>query len=237
VRKKRTTNVNGGNGSIYSGRSDHLPESLVQSIMFADHPIRSLGEFSPLPESFYARGALEVARDLIGRFLIKQEPGGILVGRIVETEAYLAGDRANHAFRGKTARNAAMFGPPGRAYIYRIYGVHTCLNVVTGPEGVSEAVLLRALEPVEGLGVMLVRRRVEDVSALAAGPGNLCRAFDMGMEFNGEDLIGGSRLRISLGTGSPVVVEARTRIGISHPDAAALPWRFVDPNSACLSHR
>jgi DNA-3-methyladenine glycosylase len=138
-----------------------------------------------LDRDFYARDSLEVARDLIGRMLIRTTGGRRLMGRIVEAEAYARDDPASHAFRGLTRRNASMFGPPGHAYVYRSHGIHHCLNVTTGD---GSAVLLRALEPVRGLGEMARRRGLDDVRLLCAGPGRLCQALGVSLADDGGDL-------------------------------------------------
>ena len=142
----------------------------------------------PLPASFYRRSTVEVARDLLGAVLYHRDPEGITAGRIVETEAYLCDDAACHASRGLTPRNAAMFGPPGRSYIYLIYGMYHCFNVVTAPRGVGEAVLIRALEPLAGLPLMAVRRGTDKPKALCSGPGKLVIALGIAGLPNGSDL-------------------------------------------------
>lgn len=152
----------------------------------------------PLPQHFYARPTLLVARELLGQRLVHQWQGRRLAGRIMEVEAYIGGDDlASHARFGKTTRNAAMFGPPGCAYIYIIYGVHTCLNIVTERPDFPAAILIRALEPVEGLEVQQ-RLRTETAQArrstpiavrdLARGPGRLCQALAIDRSLNGLEL-------------------------------------------------
>ncbi len=144
-------------------------------------PMPSLASPSPLPEAFFDRPTAQVARELIGCEIARRDGEVIRRGRIVETEAYLGvADLACHSSKGRTARTEVMFGPPGRAYVYFIYGVHHCLNVVTGPSGVAEAVLLRAIEP------------VAHCLSLGDGPGKLCRALGVDKSFNGADLFGGS---------------------------------------------
>ncbi|MBU0907486.1 MAG: DNA-3-methyladenine glycosylase [Nanoarchaeota archaeon] len=171
-----------------------------------------------LNKKFFERPTLEVARNLLGCCLINGE----CVGKIVETEAYLADDPASHSFRGKTARNAAMFGLPGTAYVYFVYGNHYCFNVVTAPEGVGEAVLIRALEPLKGIGLMKKRRRREDVLQLCNGPGKLVEAMDIKMKNNGKNLMEGS-LRLEL-RAVPGRIVSCERIGISL--GKELPHRF-----------
>jgi DNA-3-methyladenine glycosylase len=133
---------------------------------------------SPLPRAFYDRDTIEVARDLLGKHLVLHSGGQSRIGRIVETEAYLGPhDLAAHSARGRTARTEVMFGPPGHAYVYLIYGIHHCMNVVTQAEGLASAVLLRALEP------------VQDLEMRSNGPGLLCRAMGIDRRLNGHDLL------------------------------------------------
>ncbi|OYT71885.1 MAG: 3-methyladenine DNA glycosylase [Armatimonadetes bacterium JP3_11] len=188
-----------------------------------------------LPESFYLKPTVEVARALLGCWLVVQHEGDWVGGRIVETEAYTQHDPASHSYRGKTERNAAMFGPPGTAYVYLIYGVHECFNAVCQPEGVGEAVLIRALEPAIGLEPMFLRRGQVHWTQLCRGPGNLCRALGITRAFNGESLITG---RVQIWEGEPVPdsqVGVSPRIGITH--AAERLWRFYLLNNRCVSGR
>jgi DNA-3-methyladenine glycosylase len=184
---------------------------------------------SVLPRSFYARPSLEVARDLIGRLLVRPLPGGRLVGRIVESEA-------SHSFRGRTARNEVMFGQPGHLYVYFSYGMHFCMNVVTGRDGEGSAVLLRAVEPVEGIDWMLARRGLDDVRLLCAGPGRLTQAFGIDRAHNGADLVAGDVLFVASGSAVP-----EDRIGVSPRVGLTLgvdrPWRFFEAGSPFVSRR
>ena len=188
-----------------------------------------------LPRSFYARPSLEVARDLLGRVLVRVLPDGTrLSGRIVETEAYREDDPASHSFRGRTGRTDVMFGPAGHLYVYFTYGMHFCMNVVTGRDGEGSAVLLRAVEPMEGQGRMAGLRGTADPRLLCSGPGRLCQAFGVDRTQNGADLVRGSAVRIERGT--PVrdaEAAAGPRIGIAV--AVERPWRFVVATSPGLS--
>ena len=146
----------------------------------------------PLPRSFYARDPVLVARAVLGRLLVHGAADGLVAGRIVEAEAYRgADDPASHAFRGRTSRNAVMFGPAGHTYVYFSYGMHHCLNLVTGSEGRASAVLVRALEPVAGLQLMRARRGVAESARLASGPGNVARALGLTRAHDGLDLVSG----------------------------------------------
>lgn len=152
-------------------------------------------------------------------------------GRIVEVEAYRHDDPASHAFRGRTARNASMFGPAGRLYVYRSYGVHWCANLVCGPEDVATAVLLRALAPTHGLDAMRRRRGVDDERLLCSGPGRLTQALAIDQSHDGADL--GATPFSLIPPDGPVEVDATPRIGITR--AAELPWRFVERSSRLTS--
>ncbi len=179
-----------------------------------------------LPRSFFARPSTDVAPDLLGRLLVRGTRGGRLVARIVETEAYQEGDPASHSFRGRTTRNDVMFGPPGHLYVYFTYGMHFCMNVVTGRTGQGSAVLLRAGEPLEGLSAMSRRRLTRDPRSLCAGPARLCEAFGVTRRENGLDLVRGRDLYLL--EGEPVTserVRSTSRVGIRN--GVERPWRFV----------
>jgi len=144
----------------------------------------------PIDKEIFKFDTAEVARKLLGHFLCRETGEGLISGMIVETEAYLSeNDSACHASRGQTKGNAVMFGPPGRAYIYFIYGNYHCFNVVTAPAGKGEAVLIRAVEPVEGLNYMYKNRKSNcDLKNLTNGPGKICQAFAIDRSLNGHDL-------------------------------------------------
>lgn len=184
----------------------------------------------PLPRSFFSRPTLQAARDLLGQRLVRQIEGQRLSGRIVEVEAYIGeDDRASHAARGRTARNWPMYGPPGRAYVYFIYGMYHCLNVVTEAEGFPAAVLLRALEPLEGVAAMAARRPGRSLAHLADGPGKLCQALAIDLALNGHDLTSGAALWLEPGPAVPddqVILTPRIGV-IGDQQARAAPWRFV----------
>lgn len=144
--------------------------------------------FAPLPRSFYGPSAKVVAPRLLGHWLIRRWAGGVAGGAIVETEAYLADDPASHGYRGETARNRAMYGPPGRAYVYFIYGVHFCVNVVCRPAGCAEAVLIRAVEAEFGEEWMRQNRSCATSVQLSNGPGKLCAALAIDRQIDGIDL-------------------------------------------------
>lgn len=179
-----------------------------------------------LPRSFYARRSTTVAPDLLGRVLVLRSANGIrLAARIVETEAYEPHDPASHAYRGQTGRNAVMFGRPGHLYVYFTYGMHHCMNAVTGRVGEGMAVLLRAAEPIDGVGVMRARRGRGSVRELCSGPAKLCQAFGVDRSFDGADLVRGHDLWIAEGTPvSEAQIVAGPRVGIRVGTEYA--WRF-----------
>ena len=181
---------------------------------------------------FYERPVLEVARDLVGCVVTHGGCSGV----IVECEAYHDSEPACHAFVGLTPRTATLFGPPGRAYVYRSYGIHALLNAVCEPEGIGAAVLIRALEPVSGIAQMRARRGLERLEELCSGPGKLTQALGIGLEHNGSDLSGGS-IVISERPASwrEVQVALDVRVGITK--AVELPWRFCAAGSRFLSRR
>jgi DNA-3-methyladenine glycosylase len=180
-----------------------------------------------LTKAFFRRSVHEVAPDLIGATLLFKGSGG----RIVEVEAYHHTDPAAHSFRGPTARNAVMFGPPGYAYVYRSYGIHWCLNFVCEPKGSASAVLIRALEPTKGLPAMRRRRGLADPRLLCAGPGRVCQALGITAAHNGLAL-DELPFRLLARTVETAVV-AGPRIGITK--AAEKPWRYGLKDSAFLS--
>jgi DNA-3-methyladenine glycosylase len=180
-----------------------------------------------LGRDFFARSVHEVAPDLVGCTLLAGRVGG----RIVEVEAYDHEDPASHGFRGVTERNRSMFGPPGHAYLYRSYGIHWCLNLVCGDNGVPEAVLIRALEPTKGIDLMRRRRGLDDERLLCAGPGRLCQALGVTRDHDGAPLDGPP---FSVFAGEEAVEVVRgPRIGIKQ--AADLPWRYGLASSRFLS--
>lgn len=172
---------------------------------------------------FFHRPAEEVARDLIGALLLVDGVGG----RIVETEAYDSGDPASHSYRGRTRRNGPMFGPPGRAYVYRIYGLHWCFNIVCDASRPGSAVLIRALAPTAGLGLMHARRRGVSVERLCSGPGRLCQALAIDQRLNECPVTQAPFTLIS--AAEPVTVVQGRRIGLS--TGVETPWRFAQAGS------
>jgi len=195
-----------------------------------------------LPRAFYLQPTLRVARALLGKVLVHDTTAGRTAGRIVEVEAYRGpADRAAHSAGGRrTPRNEVMYGPAGRAYVYFIYGMHHCVNVVTQPAGVPEAVLLRALEPTCGVEAMRANRGLDDAPEwrLCRGPGALCRALGITRSDNGSDLVRGP-LRILDGPDVPASrVRRSPRIGIDYAGAdIAHPWRLYVADSRAVSGR
>ena len=194
-----------------------------------------------LPRDFYARPTLDVARELLGKVLVHHTPAGTTAGVIVETEAYVGeSDPACHAAPGPTRRNAPLYGPPGMAYVYLNYGIHYLVNAVTEPDGWPGAVLIRALEPLEGEALMR-RRRARGTGRRAAGfptdglcrgPGNLTRALGISLVHNQRDLVA-SRLRIEDAGVPERPFATSTRIGINV--GTEQPWRFFIRDSPSVS--
>jgi DNA-3-methyladenine glycosylase len=184
-----------------------------------------------LPRAFLEREVVQVARDLVGARLLVEGVGGT----VVETEAYDREDPASHSHRGRTTRNAAMFGPAGHAHVYRSYGLHWCLNLVCGAEPLGSAVLVRAVEPTAGLERMRARRGTDDVRRLCAGPGRLCQALGMGGVYDGLALDGPPfRLEArSAPVAVAVAVAVGPRIGLTR--GVDTPWRFRLAGSSFLS--
>ena len=177
--------------------------------------------------------AEDVAPRLLGALLVREIDGVRLVGRIVETEAYHQTDAASHSYKGQTPRTDVMFGPAGHLYVYFTYGMHYCCNVVTGPSGEGSAVLIRAIEPLEGQGYMQSRRGDVDESQLTNGPAKLCQALCIDKVLNGHDLHE-APLRLLLQPPLPTEnIVQTTRIGISR--ARDIPWRFYEKDNTNVS--
>jgi DNA-3-methyladenine glycosylase len=189
-----------------------------------------------LDRAFFTRPTLVVARALLGCVLVTEGPEGRTSGRIVETEGYLGpDDPASHAARLRTGRVEAMWGEPGIAYVYRSYGLHAMLNVVTAPAGTTGAVLIRAVEPLTGHELMRARRGVQSERLLGAGPGRLCQALGITLDDHGVDLVTSERIWLCPGA-PPDAVAASGRIGVSR--GGEQPWRFFVPGSSYVSgHR
>lgn len=199
----------------------------------------------PFPQSFYDRDVVTVARELIGCVLRRgTEDGTILAGRIVETEAYRHDDPASHAYAGRSERNASMFGPAGHAYVYLIYGMYDCFNVVCGPPGTADAVLIRALEPTDGISSMWENRfgsggsppdRKRALTDLTSGPGKLCRALQITRSgIDGSSLESGP-VTICAAPSPVGPIIATRRIGISR--AADRELRFLESGNPFVSRR
>jgi DNA-3-methyladenine glycosylase len=183
-----------------------------------------------LGHEFYARSVQDVARELVGCVVRHGETAG----RIVETESYHMDEPACHAFAGVTERTRTLFGPAGNAYVYFSYGIHSLLNAVAEEEGVGAAVLIRALEPVDGVEVMRARRGVRSDEELCSGPGKLTQALGIGLSLNGSSLVDGpiEVLARESGAREPRIVVGE-RVGITK--AVELPWRFCDADSRHVS--
>jgi DNA-3-methyladenine glycosylase len=174
-----------------------------------------------------------LARALVGCVLVRKTADGVVAGRIVETEAYLPGDPACHAFTGRSARNATLFGPPHRAYVYQIYGTSFCFNLSSEADGVGAGVLVRALEPLAGFELMHARRGVESAREWCRGPGRLCRAFDIDRSLDGVDPLRHRDLWLAAPSQPARRIRTSRRIGIRL--AAKRPLRFYEAGSPYVS--
>lgn len=190
-----------------------------------------------IPRAFYQRDTVTVAKDLLGKILLHQIDQSLLAGRIVETEAYLGqGDAAAHSAKGPTNRNRVVFGPPGHAYVYFIYGMYECLNLVAEPDGTAGCVLIRAIEPLAGLDAMRARRpKARRDRDLASGPGKLTLALGVTRALNGADVTRGPLTVRELRQPGPLQIAASARIGISA--SAHLPLRFYIADNEYVSRR
>ncbi|MGD1044515.1 MAG: DNA-3-methyladenine glycosylase [Bacteroidota bacterium] len=185
----------------------------------------------PLPRSFYLRPTLQVAHNLLGKHIVRKVGTKLLIGKIVEVEAYCKGDPASHAFHGRTKRNDVMFWEGGHLYVYFTYGMHFCANVVTGKEGIGEAVLIRAIEPLAGIEVMKINRygsnksqNLKSLINLTNGPAKFCKAFGIARKENGLNLLNSE---ITITDGEPIPskrIKRSSRIGIQQ--GVEKKWRF-----------
>lgn len=191
-----------------------------------------------LPRSFYGRDTIEVAKDLLGKVLVREMPAGRMAVKIVETEAYVGPhDKACHASRGMSERNKVMFGEPGHAYVYFIYGMYHCLNIVTERDGYPAAVLIRAGEPLEGEDIMWgLRKTARSRGELTSGPGKLCRAMSIDKTLNGADLCKKGPLYVENGNQKRNEIISCRRIGIDYAaEYRDKPWRFYLKNNPYVS--
>lgn len=195
-----------------------------------------------LTKNFYKRDVLTVARDLLGKILIKKEKSGVLAGKIVEVEAYHGDiDEASHSFRGKTKRNEIMFEDGGYLYVYFTYGAHYCCNVVTGKKGQGTAVLIRAVEPIAGIELMIKNRfgrklkNEKEIFNLTSGPGKVCSAFGINTDHSGTDLTGEKIFILLNKKPNEKEIGISRRIGISR--SVELPWRFFIKGNPFLSRK
>jgi DNA-3-methyladenine glycosylase len=207
-------------------------ESLLTS-WSANESVAASRKANPLPREFFERHTLWVAKKLLGKLLIVRDPGGgRTVSRIVETEAYRGKDPASHSCRGRTPRASTLFGPPARAYVYFCYGMHEMLNFVTEPEDRAGAVLIRAVEPLEGVERVRARRSKAVSRDLTNGPGKLCQALGIKMTDNRASLLRG-RFRVVDDGFRPAKILASPRVGISA--GTRKYWRFYIAENPCVS--
>ena len=198
--------------------------------------VRPVPRIVKLPRSFYEQNTIDVAKQLLGKYLIRRHPEGDTTGRIVETEAYVGPhDLACHASKGRTARTEVMFGAAGHAYVYFIYGFYNMLNLVTESTDYPAAVLIRAVEPVDGVPLMKSRRRNDALRSLASGPGKLCQAFAIDRALNGADLRGNVLYLEDRGDPLPKF-KSTPRVGVDYAGRwKSKPYRFLVPNSEFVS--
>jgi DNA-3-methyladenine glycosylase len=186
-----------------------------------------------LNRKFYNRSTLKVAKELLGKYLVIEKNGKYVSGKIVETEAYIGpDDPASHAYRGLTPRNKVMFGEPGYAYVYLTYGMHHCLNFVTERKGFPAAVLIRALEPADGIEIMKERRKTKDLKNLTNGPAKLCQALGIDRTLNGADLCS-DIIYVEDRGDKPTKIVSTSRIGIK--EGKDKKWRFYIENNEFVS--
>jgi DNA-3-methyladenine glycosylase len=179
-----------------------------------------------LPPEFFARPTLQVAESLVGHTLYRDSPDGLVAGRLVEVEAYCGpNDPNSHAYK-RTPRSAIMYGPPGILYVYFTYGMHHCANIVCEADGTAGAVLMRAVEPLEGLDLMAARRGLADPKLLAKGPGRLCQAFGLNRENNDTDLATGD---VWVGAERRLEGPVRSSYRVGVDASTDFPWRFYEP--------
>ncbi len=197
-----------------------------------------------LQPDFYQRDTLLVARELLGKLLVHESSEGVTAGRIVEVEAYIGpADRASHAYKDlRSSRTEIQYGPGGFSYVYQIYGMYYCFNIVTQIAGRPEVVLVRALEPVDGLGLMASRRKIDDskpyrLSKLATGPGRLCQAMAITRKHYGNDLCAGCLYLLDDGMKIDIhAILTTPRINIDYAgEARDYPWRFIIANNTFVS--
>jgi DNA-3-methyladenine glycosylase len=191
-----------------------------------------------LKRYFYNQPTLKVAKNLLGKYLVMKSGKDLLSGKIVETEAYIGkSDPASHAYRGVTPRNKIMFGKPGFAYIYLTYGMYHCLNFVTEKDGFPAAVLIRALEPEEGIEMMMRNRKISEIKNLTNGPGKLCQALELDRNLNGADLCsnGERKIWVEDRKEKPGKITSTSRIGID--EGKDKKWRFYIKGNKFVSKK
>ncbi len=189
-----------------------------------------------ISKEFFNKSTIEIAKELLGKYLVRETPKGKIVGKIVETEAYLWNDPASHSFNGETKRNSPMFDSAGKAYVYFTYGMYYCFNVVTAEKGKGEAVLIRGVEPILGKELMKEKRGILDEKNLTDGPGKITIAFGIGRELNGIDLKDKkSELKLMEDQTEKFEIVETERIGISR--GKELPHRFYIKGNKWVSKK